>query len=56
VFSSPALTAGLSCDLYRGGTSTGTVVDGLYQGGVYTPGTKTNTFTTTNIVTNVSAP
>ncbi|MEW6199402.1 MAG: carbohydrate-binding domain-containing protein [Planctomycetota bacterium] len=56
VFSSPALTAGLSCELYRGGTSTGTVLHGLYQGGVYSGGTKTNTFATTNIVTNVSAP
>lgn len=56
VVSSPALTSGLSCQLYRGGTSTGTLLDGLYTGGVYTPGTLTNTFTTTNIVTNVSAP
>lgn len=56
VFSAPTLTAGLSCRLYRAGSSTGTVVDGLYQGGTYTPGTQTNTFTTNNIVTNVNAP
>jgi hypothetical protein len=56
VFSSPALTQGTSYDLYRGGTCDGTVTDGLYIGGTYTPGTKTNTFTTTNIVTNVNAP
>lgn len=56
VVSSPAFTSGLSCQLYRGGSSTGTLLDGLYTGGVYTPGTLTNTFTTTNIVTNVSAP
>ncbi|MCC6228860.1 MAG: carbohydrate-binding domain-containing protein [Phycisphaerales bacterium] len=56
VVSSPAFTSGLSCQLYRGGTSSGMLLDGLYTGGVYTPGTLTNTFTTTNIVTNVSAP
>lgn len=56
VFSAPTLTASTSFDLYTGGSSTGTVIDGLYQGGTYTPGTKTNTFTTTSIVTNVNAP
>jgi hypothetical protein len=56
VFSSPALQAGASYKLYRGGSSTGTVTDGLYEGGTYTPGTLTNTFTTTGIVTNVYAP
>jgi len=56
VFSAPTLTAGTSYDLYRGGSSTGTVLDGLYTGGTYSGGTKTNTFTTNNIVTNVNAP
>ncbi|HNQ23689.1 MAG TPA: carbohydrate-binding domain-containing protein [Phycisphaerae bacterium] len=56
VFSAPTLTAGTSFGLYRGGTCTGTVLDGLYTGGTYSGGTLTNTFTTTNIVTNVSAP
>jgi hypothetical protein len=56
VFSAPTLTSGLSCDLYRGGSCTGTVVDGLYQGGTYSGGTKTNTFTTSSSVTNVNAP
>lgn len=56
VFSAPTLTAGASFTLWRGGTCTGTVLDGLYSGGTYSGGTQTNTFTTTNIVTNVSAP
>ncbi|MBN1513474.1 MAG: carbohydrate-binding domain-containing protein [Phycisphaerae bacterium] len=56
VVSCPAFVAGTSCELYRGGSSTGVVTDGLYQGGTYSGGTKTNTFTTNNIVTNVSAP
>ena len=56
VFSAPTLVAGTSYDLYRGGSSTGTVTDGLYQGGTYTPGTQTNTYTTNNVVTNVNAP
>ncbi|HVP12976.1 MAG TPA: carbohydrate-binding domain-containing protein [Phycisphaerae bacterium] len=56
VFSAPTLTAGLSCGLYRGGTCTGTPTDGLYQGGTYSGGAGPTTFTTTGIVTNVSAP
>ncbi len=55
VVSSPDLVSGTSYDLYRAGSSTGTVTDGLYQGGTYSPGTKTNTFTTYSIVTNVNA-
>lgn len=39
VFSSPELKTG-SYTVYSGGTSTGTVKDGLYSNGVYTPGTK----------------
>ena len=56
VVSCPQFTAGTQFYLYRDGSSTGTVTDGLYEGGVYTPGTRTNTFSTTSIVTNVSAP
>jgi len=56
VFSSPNLASGTSYKLYRGGSSTGTVTDGLYESGTYTAGTLTNTFTTSSIVTNVSAP
>jgi hypothetical protein len=56
VFSSPALTQGTSYDLYSGGSCTGTPIDGLYSDGTYSGGTRTNTFTITNIVTNVNAP
>lgn len=56
VFSAPTLTAGTSFQLYRGGTCTGTLLDGLYTGGTYSGGTSTNTFTTNSMVTNVSAP
>ena len=53
VFSSTGLTNGASYDLYLGGSATGTVNDGLYIDGVYTPGTKYKTFTISNIITNV---
>ncbi|HOK67708.1 MAG TPA: carbohydrate-binding domain-containing protein [Anaerohalosphaeraceae bacterium] len=56
VFSAPSLKKGTSYKLYMGGNSTGTAADGLYQGGIYTPGTLTNTFTINNIVTNITAP
>ncbi|MBI9076401.1 MAG: carbohydrate-binding domain-containing protein [Desulfatibacillum sp.] len=53
-FSMPALTHNASYDLYWGGTSTGTATDGLYEGGVYTPGTKYTTFTVHDMVTNIN--
>ena len=56
VFSSPALQSGTTYKLYSSGSSTGTVTNGLYQGGTYTPGTLTNTFTTSSIATNINAP
>mgnify|MGYP005849164679 CR=1 FL=1 len=52
VFSSPQLATG-SYDLYLGGSSTGTAIDGLYTGGTYTPGTKYTTFTISSIVTTI---
>lgn len=45
-FTSPALARGAAYALYTGGSATGTPVDGLYQGGVYTPGTLAESFTT----------
>ena len=53
-FSSPELTKGATYDVYYGGSSTGTVNDGLYQGGTYTPGTKYTSFTTSGIITKVN--
>ena len=44
-FSSPQLTKGVEYDVYFGGSATGTVKDGLYQNGVYTPGSMYGTFT-----------
>ncbi len=55
VISSPDLQSSTSYRLYRAGSSTGTVADGLYEGGVYSPGTLSNTFTVYNAVTNVNA-
>lgn len=49
-FSSPVLTAG-KVAVYLGGTSTGTVQDGLYAGGTYSPGTLTTTLDISSIVT-----
>ncbi len=54
VFSSPDLENGSGYKLYTGGTSTGTVTDGLYVGGVYSPGTLKKTFTISSSVTNVN--
>ncbi len=45
---------GSTYDLYLGGSSTGTIKDGIYQNGVYTPGTLTRTLTITSIVTKVT--
>ena len=52
VYSSPQL-APASYSLYLGGSSTGTPTDGLYEGGIYTPGTKYITFTISEIVTTI---
>jgi hypothetical protein len=52
VFTSPTLTTG-SYNLYLGGSSTGTIAHGLYEGGTYTPGTKYTSFTISKIVTTI---
>ena len=44
-FSSPRLESGMTYDVYLGGTATGSVTDGLYQGGTYTPGSLAGSFT-----------
>jgi lipopolysaccharide export system protein LptC len=51
VFSSSALTKGVTYDVYVGGSASGTSYDGLYIGGTYTPGTQCATFTISSIVT-----
>ncbi|MBI5649450.1 MAG: carbohydrate-binding domain-containing protein [Chloroflexi bacterium] len=55
-FSSPALVQGATYDVYLGGSSTGTMKDGLYQGGATTLGAKNTTFTIAGIVTRIGAP
>lgn len=52
-FSSPNLTTGSACEVYTGGSSTGTVSNGLYQNGTYTAGTKYTSFTVAGVVTKV---
>lgn len=51
VLNSPELGKGMSCYVYTGGKSTGTVRDGLYTGGTYSGGTPATTFTISNVVT-----
>jgi hypothetical protein len=51
--SSPELVTGATYDVYYGGSSTGTVNDGLYQDGTYTSGTKYTSFTISGIVTRI---
>lgn len=53
-FSSADIKKGSSYNVYYGGSSTGSFVDGLYQDGTYTPGTKTTTFTVSNVVTKLN--
>jgi hypothetical protein len=56
VFSSPELTNGSTYIVYSGGSSTGTVADGLYSGGTYTAGTQVTSLTISSIVTGAGAP
>lgn len=51
VLSSPQLKNGSTYTIYTGGTSTGTVTDGLYSGGEYTAGTQITNSTISNITT-----
>jgi len=44
-FSSPKLKIGTAYDVYYGGSSSGVLKDGLYEGGKYSPGTKLASFT-----------
>jgi hypothetical protein len=37
IYSSPKLQKGATYDVYIGGSATGTIVDGVYAGGEYTP-------------------
>ncbi|MEA4906477.1 MAG: carbohydrate-binding domain-containing protein [Anaerolineaceae bacterium] len=52
-FSSPQLAQGETYTLYTGGSSSGTSLDGVYQGGTYTPGSEAASFTITSTQTTV---
>jgi hypothetical protein len=51
VLSSPELEKGETYLVYTGGGATGTVTDGLYSGGTYTPGTEVYSLTISGMVT-----
>lgn len=53
VFSSPAIISGQSYNVYLGGSCSGALTDGIYEGGTYTAGTKYTTFTVSSIVTKI---
>lgn len=55
VLCSPELANGSTYVVYAGGSSTGTVTDGLYSGGAYTPGTQVASFSISSIVTTVGS-
>ena len=54
VFSSSELVNGTSYRVYTGGSSTGTLRNGLYTGGTYSGGTLRTTFTLTGIVQTIT--
>lgn len=54
-FSSPTLKKSTSYTIYCNGSYAGTLEDGLYTDGIYTPGSKYASFTITSMVTNVTA-
>jgi len=49
-FSSPNLTKNHTYKLFLGGEATGTLTDGLYRGGTYTPGSQVGSFTVNGIL------
>ncbi len=55
VLSSPELENGSTYVVYSGGSSTGTVTDGLYSGGAYAAGTQVASFTISSMVTGAGA-
>ena len=50
VFCSPDLKLGTTYEVYTGGSTTGTAIDGLYSGGTYAPGTKATPVFTINTI------
>jgi cytoskeletal protein RodZ len=54
VVCSPLLTMGSTYNVFVGGSSTGTLKDGVYSGGTYSGGTQYTSFTITSTVTAIS--
>lgn len=54
VICSPKFAKGSTYDVYLGGSATGTLTDGVYSGGTYTPGTKYTSFTISSMVTRIT--
>jgi hypothetical protein len=55
IFSSPDLKTGSSYSAYCGGSSTGSAIDGLYSGGIYSAGTLFLSFTPASSVTTLGS-
>lgn len=55
VFSSPSLKRSTEYVVYSGGSTSGTSSDGLYFGGIYTPGTEVARFTISGTVTMIGS-
>ncbi len=55
LISTPAIANGATLDLYYSGTSTGSLVDGLYTGGSYSGGTLVTSLDITSVVTGVGS-
>jgi hypothetical protein len=53
-YSSSLITNGTVIDVYFGGTSTGTLTDGIYSGGTYSGGTKYTSITVSGVATKVT--
>lgn len=53
-FSSSQLVKGTTYNVYYGGSSTGALTNGIYEGGTYTAGTKYTSFTVSSVVTTVN--
>ncbi len=49
--SSPKLLSGTTYQIYTGGNASGTMIDGIYEGEGYTPGSQYDAFTVTSTVT-----
>jgi uncharacterized protein (UPF0212 family) len=54
ILSSPLLVTGTTYKVYVSGSSTGTPGYGLFEGGIYTPGTEVASFTISNKVTSLN--